>query len=189
MRKPNGYEQAQVHGDYTPLEVGGHYCVVKKVEECKSKSGLDMLKISIDTANNDKQPHYYMDSYRADTRQDKRWGCIVYLVVDDSTDYGTGNLKGFVTAVENSNPSFQVRWDEGFGECFRNREVGVVFGREQYQNQNGELKWSIKPKWFRSLDTVLDAPVPNDKYLPKQATSFGGGGFREITDDDGDVPF
>lgn len=190
MRKPNGYEQVQVHGDYVPLEVGGHYCVIKQVEEMKSKTGLDMLKISLDTANNDKQPHYYMDKYRADTRPDKRWACCMYLVVDENTDYGTGNLKGFVTAVENSNPSLQVCWDDRFAECFRNREVGVVFGREQYRNQQGELKWSTKPKWFRTLDTVLESPVPDDKYLAGAAGATTGVNlFQEITDDDGDVPF
>ena len=50
MHKPNNYDNTQAAGDFVPLEPGGHIMVIKKVEETTSKTGKDMLKISLDTA-------------------------------------------------------------------------------------------------------------------------------------------
>ena len=38
MRKPNNYENTQAQGEFTPVELGGHKLVIKKVEERMSKS-------------------------------------------------------------------------------------------------------------------------------------------------------
>lgn len=37
MRKPNNYENTQVQGEFTPVELGGHKLVIKQVEERMSK--------------------------------------------------------------------------------------------------------------------------------------------------------
>jgi hypothetical protein len=47
MNKPNGYDEVQVGGDYTPIELGGHHLVIKGVREEKSKSGKDMIVVGI----------------------------------------------------------------------------------------------------------------------------------------------
>ena len=50
MQKPQGYDTVQAFGSFVPLELGGHICVVKKVEETKTRgTNKDMLVIYIDT--------------------------------------------------------------------------------------------------------------------------------------------
>ena len=46
MLKPNNYDNTQSLGGFTPIELGGHILVIKKIEEVKSKTGKDMIKIS-----------------------------------------------------------------------------------------------------------------------------------------------
>ena len=137
MKKPTNYDTTEVTGEFTPLKPGGHICKIMQVKETKSKSGLDMLEISLDIAEGE-QKDYYAKAYRSDTRADKKWGCVVYLVVDESTDYGVKNLKTFTTSVEKSNVGFQIAWGDNFAKCFANKLVGGVFGREQYLNASNE---------------------------------------------------
>lgn len=42
-----------------------------------------MILIYLDTDKSDKQPSYFKQRYDNDTRQDKKWGCIVYQLVED----------------------------------------------------------------------------------------------------------
>ena len=60
MKKPNNFEKTQAQGEFTPVELGGHYLVIKEVLETKSKTGKDMIKVSFDFAHNDKQAVYFM---------------------------------------------------------------------------------------------------------------------------------
>ena len=48
MQKPNNFETTQAQGEFTPVELGGHYLVIKEVSEMKSKNGKDMIKVSFD---------------------------------------------------------------------------------------------------------------------------------------------
>ena len=190
MRKPSNYDNAPVSGDFEPIEKGGHICVIKQVEETKSKSGLDMLIISLDTDISDKQPKYFENQFKNDIRPDKKWGCMMYLVVDENTDYGTKNLKTFCTCVEKSNTGFETAWGDNWCRQFKDKKVGAVFGKEQYESADGAVKWSTKPKWFRSTDTVLDANPPEDKFLTKNANQMDANGFMNIPDSiDEELPF
>ena len=127
MQKPQNYESIKV-GDFTPIAPGGHLCVIKQVKEEKSKNGLDMLVISLDTDKTDAQPNYFTEQFKNDIRPDKKWGCVMYLVVDNSTEYGPENLKRFNTSVEESNTGFSVKWGDNYASCFKEKKVGVVFG-------------------------------------------------------------
>ena len=40
MQKPNNYENTQEQGMFEPVELGGHYMVIKQVSETKSKNGI-----------------------------------------------------------------------------------------------------------------------------------------------------
>ena len=84
MQKPNNYDNTQSFGGFTPIELGGHVCVIKKVEEITSKTGKEMIKISLDTDRTDSQPNYYTNSWNNDTRENKKGGCVVYQLVYDA---------------------------------------------------------------------------------------------------------
>ena len=47
MQKPNNYDNTQSFGGFTPIELGGHVCIIKKVEEITSKTGKEMIKIEV----------------------------------------------------------------------------------------------------------------------------------------------
>ena len=192
MIKPADYDRVTAYGEFTPLELGGHICQIMSVEETTSSTGKDMLIISLDTAPQDKQPGYYMDQWKNDDRPDKKWGCRVFQLVLDKDGNTNRGLKTFITAVEKSNPGFQVQWGDGFSSCFKGRLVGGVFGREQYQNSYGDLKWSTKCVQFRSVEAIQKGvDVPEDRYLNGQKPQRNAAsGFAELPDiSESDLPF
>lgn len=191
MQKPKDYDEVQEYGEYEKLELGGHVMKIIKIEETKSKSGNEMLMIYLDTDKSDNQPQFFKKRYDSDTREDKKWGCIVYQLTEDVQTGGTNRgLKTFITAVEKSNSSgFKVQWGDKFCECFKNKLVGGVFGREEYINKKGTPSWSTKLRSFRSVGAILDGvEIPEDKPLngnqsPKDNVR------TEVDDTDEEYPF
>lgn len=193
MKKPNNWETTQAYGTFEKLELGGHICEIKEVKETKSKNGKDMLVISLDIAEG-AQKGYYAKLYRESTRENKKWGCVVYQLIEDNEGNTNKGLKTFIEAVKKSNPGFDENkiWDcADLNTIFKGKRVGGVFGREQYKNMNGELRWSTKCTQFRDIETIKKGvEVPEDKYLPGQnlAVKVDDSDFDEIISDD-DLPF
>lgn len=164
MKKPSSYDTTQAPGEFNPIKPGGYACKIMEVVEMKSKSGLDMLKISIDVTDGEFKD-YYAKLYKTDTRQEKKWSGVLYLVVDENTEYGVKNLKAFTTSVEKSNEGFQIVWGDKFAATLKGKKIGCLFRKEQYVNTQNEVKWITKPFQFRSVEGALNADVPEDKYL------------------------
>lgn len=193
MQKPSNYDATQAPGEFNPIKPGGYACKIMQVEEMKSKSGLDMLKISIDVADGEFKD-YYAKQYKTDTRNPKKWSGVMYLVVDASQEYGTKNLKGFVTSVEKSNQGFQVQWGDKFCTSLKGKLVGVLFRKEQYVNTMNEKKWITKPFQFRSVEGALSADIPEDKPLegePHPQSNQGqiNEGFQNVDGIEEELPF
>lgn len=199
MKKPNDYEDVQPYGEFTPLEVGGHILVIKKIEETKSRTGKDMLMIYLDTDVSDKQPRYYEEQFKNDIRPNKKWGCIVYQLVFDQDGATNRGLKTFHTCVEKSNPGFAITWGSGYADCFKGKKLGGVFGKEEYLNQKNEPKKATKCFFFRSTDAIAaGVDVPEEKLLPRNANGelltnkqqTNGDGFMNIPDNlQEEIPF
>ena len=188
MIKPNNYDNTAAFGE--ELELGGHVCKIMKVEETVSKSGKDMIVISLDIAEGE-QAGYYAEKYRSDTRQEKKWGCIVYQLVHDADGNTNRGLKTFHTAVEESNPGFQVAWGNDYSACFAGKLIGGVFGREEYIKQNGQPGFATKCRYFRSVDTIRKGiKVPEDKLLDAAQKPRTNAGFADVSIIiDEDLPF
>lgn len=188
MLKPNNYENTAVFGE--ELELGGHVCKIIKVQETTSKSGKDMIVISLDIAEG-KQAGYYADKYRSDTRTEKKWGCVVYQLVHDQDGNTNRGLKTFHTAVEESNPGFQVVWGDGYADCFTGKLIGGVFGKEEYVKQNGKTGFATKCMFFRSVETIRKGvDIPDTKYLDdtqKPRTNLSAADIDILSDED--LPF
>lgn len=185
MQKPNDYDNVQAYGEFTPLKLGGHICKIMQVEETKSSNGKDMLKISLDIAEGE-QKDYYAQQYKSDTRENKKWGCIVYQLVHDSNGNTNRGFKSFITAVENSNPGFKVAWDNKFSACFKGKLVGGVFGREQYLNAYQEKKFTTKCVQIRSVEAIRNGvDIPEDKLLPESPSNGYGQGYTPSSVGDG----
>lgn len=170
MQKPQDFDNVQAFGDFVPLPAGGYVCRIMGVEETASRAGAPMIKISLDIAEG-QYKDYFANQYRANTRADKKWSysaIINQLVYDTSGNNSTNRgFKTFVTSVCESNQGFNVAWGDGFAACFKNRLVGVLFGREEYIGTDGKTHWSTKALNFRSVKTIRDGgfEIPADKPL------------------------
>lgn len=171
MQKPQDFDNVQAFGDFVPLPAGGYVCRIMGVEETAAReSKAPMIKISLDIAEGQFKD-YFANQYRANTRADKKWSysaIINQLVYDTSGNNSTNRgFKTFVTSVCESNQGFNVTWGDGFSACFKNRLVGVLFGREEYIGTDGKSHWSTKALNFRSVKTIRDGnfEIPADKPL------------------------
>lgn len=172
MKIPNNYDRNANMGAAERLTPGGHKCVIKQVDETISKSGKQMLEVSLDTSAEDAQPKFYENRFRADQRpvQEKRWGCVMYIVLEG--EYAEQNLNRFLGAVEHSNPEvgeFKPGADVDPRE-FKGLNVGVLFREEEYSNQEGEVRTAVKPAFWCNYNDAPDQKVPKPKLLPRSAT-------------------
>ena len=161
MQKPNGYDEAKASGEFTPVELGGHYLVIKQVSERKNKNGGDMIVVLFDFSPNDKQAGYFMEQFKNDIRPDKKWSnqATQYINVYDADGNTSRSFKTFTTCVEHSNPGFTTQWGDNFCQQFKDKKIGGVFG-EQMDYYNGDEKKKRVLRWFVSSDKVSDAQVP-----------------------------
>lgn len=173
IKKPSNYDNVEVRDfEFTPIELGGHKGIIMKAEEYTSpQSGKTSLKVSIDTAKDDKQPEYFAEQYKNDTRIDKRWSnsAIKYISLGEEENQ-VKMLKAFITAYENSN-NCQFDWSKNW-EQLTGKKIGLIFGMEEYENQAGELKTINKLREFRSIDKVDNVKIPKVKKLDNSYVDY-----------------
>ena len=156
--------EAKEFGEYENLELGGHEIVILDAREHKSEfSGNISLKISVDISGNDKQKGFFKKQYDENTSADKKWptGAVKYLSLKDEQ---LGFLKGFITALEKSNPNFKFN-KKGTWEQLKNLKLAGQFGLEEYKKQDGTIGTATKLVQFRSLDKLKDIKIPKVKKL------------------------
>lgn len=183
MLKPKSFDTVAASLSFTPLELGGHVCVIKNVQETKSKAGKPMLLVALDIADGEPQAGYFREKFSSDTRENKKWPCLSYVVTEDKDGNASRTLAQFVTSVEASNPGFTFPWDNV--DMLRDKRVGGVFGLEEYKGSDGNIHKATKLFWFRSADKVHDAPVPKTKEYKPAPTSPSG--WADISASD--IPF
>ena len=171
MQKPNGYEEAQTMGEYTPVELGGHYATVLQLTETQSSTGKDMIVVLFDFDKTDKQPGMFRKQFEGDDRADKKWPYAgsMYIMVQDYQDSSktSRSFKTFCTCVEKSN-NYTVTWGGAeWAKQFKGKRIGVVFG-EVENEYDGKISMRRNPRWFCSWDNVKTANIPNPKYLNGQ---------------------
>lgn len=200
LKKPNNYDEVELNSEFTPIELGGHKGVIKGVEEYKSEySGNTSLKVSVDTTKDDKQPEYFTELYRNDEREDKKWSTSAIKYVSLKEDENCVRmLKGFITAVENSNPGFTYDWNKDIDQL-KGKLVGLVFGLEEYKDNEGNTKTARKLNQFRSIDKVDNTKIPRVKLLNGEFVEYedyNKNNVANTTDDaieielgEGDLPF
>lgn len=166
LKKADNYDEIVVNEDFVALELGGHKGIIKKVEEYTSPiSHNTSLKVEVDTDKDDKQPNYYQEQYDNNTNSNKKWstGATKYVSLKEDENC-VKMLKAFITAVENSNPNFTYDWNKDTDQL-NGKKVGLVFGLEEYEDQEGKTKTATKLTQFRSLDKVDNVKIPKVKLL------------------------
>ena len=188
MNKPKFYEEAQVLGEFTPINLGGHKLVIMKVEEVTANNGNQYLKISFDTAKDDVQPNYYSNAYKNNTMDNKKWSGVTTVFPTDRDGKTSKSFKTFCTAVEHSNSGFKMVWGDQFCNALKGKAVGGVFGEEEYVGNDGTIKTARKLFWFRGIDKVMDAEIPAKRTVEPQPANNDG--FMNIPDSiDNELPF
>lgn len=193
MQKPNNFDNTST-GDFTPIELGGHYLTIKQVNETTSKSGKSMIVVLFDFAKEDKQAGYFMESFRNDIRPEKKWpySGTQYILTEDRDGNCSRNFKSFINSVEKSNNGFSTVWGEGFCAQFKNKKVGGVFG-EVEDEYNGKVTKKHQLRWFCNWEKVANAAVPAAKTLPntnKTVAAPSSDGFMALPSGaDEEIPF
>lgn len=190
MNKPNNYENVST-GEFSPVAPGGHHLIIRKVEESTSRNtGMPMLIVYVDMAQNDSQPAYMTNLYRQDTRAEKKWphAGTIYIMCTDRDGNCSRNLKAFTTSFERSNNT-QVVWGDGpqFANQFTNKKIGGVYGKVE-EEYKGERKMKTLLRWFCEDSKADSATIPEDKLLPKQNIDAATG-FVQVDIDNSDLPF
>lgn len=192
MQKPNNYDNVKAPGGFTPIELGGHKLVIKQIEELTNRFGKPMIKISFDTATDDKQPSYYAEQYKSDTREQKKWSGVSWLNVLDQDGNTAKSFKGFCTSIEESNPGFNMVWGDGFANALKNKQIGGVFGEEEYLNDSGDVKTARKLRFWRSVEGALKADIPEKKCVEQTPNPINAANADFMLIEDGEfegLPF
>lgn len=168
MQKPSGYDEAQAGGEFTPVDLGGHYAIIKQVSERQSSTGKDMIVVLYDFTSPDKQEGFFSKQFNNDDRPEKKWpfAGTKYIMVNDYNDPNKTSraFKTFCTCVEKSN-NYKIAWGgNAWAQQFKNKFVGVVFGEEESE-YDGKIRMRRVPKWFCTTDKVKDQSIPAPKYL------------------------
>ena len=194
IAKPKMYDEITINESYEKISLGGHRGIIKNITEYTSAiSGNTSLKVEVDTSADDKQPNYFQKQFDENTNMDKKWSNSGTKYVSLKQDENCIKmLKSFITSVENSNPNFTYDWNKEVDQL-KGKKVGLVFGLEEYQNDKGETKTSIKLTQFRSIDKVDNVRIPNvrllngsympiDDYNEIKEEKSNSSSFKEFTD-------
>ena len=156
--------EAKEFGEIERLELGGHELVILDAGEYKSEiSGNVSLKVSVDIGGKDKQKGFFQKQYDNNTLSERKWptGGVKYMSLKDEQ---LGFLKGFITALEKSNPNFKFN-TKGTWEQLKGLKIAGQFGLEEYEKQDGGIGTATKLVQFRSLDKLNEIKIPKVKLL------------------------
>lgn len=182
------YDQVVVGGGSKPLPPGGYVCRVLKAKLSQTKdSKLPMVEAIVDIIDGEYE-QYFSKKYEQNKEKHGKAAkfpnnAIVRVVAVDAEGNTKKNFKSFCTCIEESNQMELPRdSDDAFIKAIAGKEIGILFGREQFQGTDGKYYWSTKPRWFRSVESILngDFDIPADQ--------FAEGSFSYPTASDTDLP-
>ena len=192
MRKPKGFDAAEIMGDYRTLEPGAYRLNIigAKIEE---RSGFEIFIIAFDITDGEGKG-FYKEQFDNNTKANKKWmGTYdLFMPKDNGSEQDERNvkqLKTFVEIIEKNNGGFKWSWDndELLFKSLKGKVFGGAFGQEEYVNGNGETKLSTKIRW------ACDVSKLDSQKTPKVKTANGGGSNAIVTsttvEDDSDLPF
>ena len=180
---PSDFNTARAYdgSSVSALTVGGHVCKIQGAKVEKARSGADMLVVAFDIAEGGEFDGYYGARHERSKqyRQDAKWPGVFRAPILTKEGKTSGYFKGFITAVEESNPGYKFTGDE---TLLRGKMVGFNYGEEEYLNRDNELRVSIKPFYAVSVNHVREGiqPPPMKKLRGVPLTAQG---FTEVPDE------
>ncbi len=195
IKRPTNWDSVKEFTDRQKLPLGAYVCRIKMATVQSTDYG-DQLCILFDIAEGEYRDYFDAD-FKTNTRADKKWKGVLrqFVPLDNGSEkdeWTKSSFKGLITSVEKSNPGYVWNWDEN---SLTGKFVGIMFRNEEWEYE-GKTGWAVRPFRAISTDSVRsgDYTLPADKLLKnKTAATVGGeynpGGFSEIKDDDGSLPF
>ena len=196
IKKPMNWENVQVMTNRPKLPLGAYVCKIK-MAKVQANSFGDQLAVLFDIAAGE-YTGFYQKDFDGNQNEDKKWRGVLrlWLPNDDGSDKDEMTksvLKGFVTAVEKSNPGYQWDWNEA---TLPGKQIGILFRNEEWEYQ-GKQGWAVRPFRAISTDSVRngDYTLPKDKPLANNSSQNmgdandsafignAGTGFEVVTDD------
>lgn len=153
MKPIEGYDLINESGEIRKLPAGIYGGVITSVVDVPEK---EYLEVTCDITKGEYKDYFKtlvdngLKDFSKTTRSYKRTALSFF--------------KGFITAIENSNPGYTWDWDE---KKLVGKNVILVFGEEEYM-KDGQVKTAVKLVEFRSLDAFKKGiiKVPEIKRLP-----------------------
>lgn len=176
IKKFKDYDEIQVFEGGAQIEPGGYELKIinAKVEQF---TNCEILKVAFDIINHEKYAGFYSTRFKSAKAQnpDAKWGGVfdVFIPKDDGTEndgYTKQAFKRFITSVERSNDGYAWDWNE---LSLKGKMFGGVFGREQFESKEGDLKFATKCRFPRSIESIRtgDYKIPDDKMLKKNTSN------------------
>lgn len=146
MKRIDNWDNIKEGSSYQRLPVGGYIVGIKSV---KNQEDKNCLVVFFDICKGDKK-NWYQKEYDNDTRSTKIWPNAATLY-RSYKETALPMFKGFITAVENSNPGYKWDWDE---QTLKNKVFGIVMGEEEYLNSKGQKRIRNRVVGVRSVKTI-----------------------------------
>jgi hypothetical protein len=146
MRKPVGYDETEaVEGGFPEPKPGP--CILGIVRaDVEIKDGEQRIELQLDIAEGPLKNHY--------SKQSKRFEKNRLLRVWQNTDgKSLPYFKGLIKAIEESNPGFVFRFEDG-EESLERKLVGGNLREEEYLSSDGTVKTSLRVGYLCSAQSV-----------------------------------
>lgn len=188
MKPTNNWANtAASNGQSERLTAGGHICRIKHAEAAQSRAGREMLKVYIDIAEGTDKDGFFERKWKMNTA--KKWpnDGTIYQLTTDKDGNTNPRFKGLIESVERSNGSWKWTWDEN---QLKGKLIGVVFGEEEYQGSDGQIRTAIKPRYTCAAGKAMEQPAPTPHTLaerPEEPAPAAQETFTEVQDDE--LPF
>lgn len=159
MSLNRNWEEVEENKEYEKLVPGGYICGIKTVEDVPEKEYLKVFYEIVDG----KFKNYFKGLYEAK----KFWGGTF---IRSYKEKAAPFFKGFLTAIEKSNPAFMANKFSGNIKELERKYIGVVLGEEEYYSTSGELKTRLYVAELRSVDSIKlnEFKVPTLKKAKEQ---------------------
>lgn len=178
MRPVKGYNDAQVSREFERLPAGGY---VIKITDVKDEPSKEYILITYDIAEGT-----YKDFYKnTDAEHAKS-----HQFIRSYKSSALGMFKAFISAIDKTNgTAFGESVEErGLNEkLLIGRQLGILLGEEEYENNRGEVRTVLKVRVCVDADRIRKGTfkVPELRKLERKPNIPTG--FTPFNDDD--IPF
>lgn len=151
--------EAQQDGECRKLTPGGYVCRIMKAEDVPLDPATGKgayLRLEVDITEGD-----FAGYFGAQFQLFGKWHGVLIRSYKEQV---LGLFKGFVKAVEESNPGYHWQWNEA---TLTGKLIGIVFGEEEFINRQYLPAVSVKPRMVRSVQAIRagDFTIPVIKKL------------------------